>query len=132
MANGSVTMTGLKEFERGVEQLPRAVTLALRAVAWRTSRKVYDSAKARLRAQTHGTGATERAMRIVERDQMKAFIVDVGPIAGRPDNVPLWLEFGTVKMSARPFLRPSLAEHEAAYISESEHAVENVARETLG
>ncbi len=128
---GSVTITGLDEAKRAVENLPRAVTLAQRAVAFRASRRVYDSAKARLQSSTHGTGATARGLRVVERDQIKAFIVDVGPVPGRPDNLPLWLELGTIKMGARPFLRPSMEQHSDSYVRESEDAVVAVAREAL-
>jgi HK97 gp10 family phage protein len=130
MAAG-VTMTGLKEFARGVEQLPRAVTLALRSVAHRTAGRVYSSAKARLQSQTHGEGKFITGLRIVERDQMKAFIVDVGHVVGRPDNLALWLELGTVKMSARPFLRPSMEEHSASYIHEADAAVQTAGEEAL-
>lgn len=131
MAQGSVTMTGLSEVKAAVEHLPRAVTLALRAVAFKTSRRVYAAAKARLQQSTHGTGATANAMRIVERDQMQAFIVDIGPVQGRPDNLPLWIEGGTVKMRARPFFRPSVEEADADYVRESEAAALDVAREAL-
>ncbi len=46
MASGSVTVSGLSEMRAAVETLPRDVTLALRAVAWRTSRRVKESAAA--------------------------------------------------------------------------------------
>lgn len=131
MAAG-VTITGLTEFKAGVEQLPRAITLALRGVAWKTSRRVKDLARARLQSQTHGTGKTAAALRITERDQMKAFIVDVGPVPGRPDNLALWLELGTVKMSARPFLRPALEETNPAYIRECDAAVQATGEQVLG
>lgn len=125
MAAG-VTMTGLTEFKAGVEQLPRAVTLKLRAVAWRMSRRVWASAKRRLESQTHGTGQTARALHVVEHEAVKAFSVEVGPVPQRPDNVALWLELGTVKMTARPFLRPAIEEHAPAYIREAEQAIEDI------
>jgi HK97 gp10 family phage protein len=128
---GSVTVTGLSDVRKGVEALPRAVTLALRAVAWRTARRVHAAAKARLQASTHGTGATANALRVVERDQMKAFIVEVGPVPGRPANLPLWLELGTIKMRARPFLRPSMEEAHADYLREAEAAAVAVVAEAL-
>lgn len=130
MAAG-VTMTGYKEFARGVEQLPRTVTLALRSVAQRAAGRVYTSAQTRLRTQLHGQGVFITGLRIVERSEMQAFIVDVGSVIGRPDNLALWIERGTVKMSARPFLRPSLEEHSAAYITESDAAVEKAVAESM-
>jgi hypothetical protein len=131
VADGSVTMTGFREVQRAVEALPQAVTGALRSVAQRTAVRVQGRAKMILRSITSGTGATANALRVTERDQMQAFIVDVGPVIGRPDNLPLWLELGTVKMSARPFLRPAMEEASADYVRDAEAAVVHVAREAL-
>lgn len=132
MAQGSVTITGLDEVRAAVTELPRAVTLAVRAVAWRTSRRVYSSAQARLNALTHGTGETARNLRVTEHEERKSFVVDVGPMAGRPANLPLWIERGTIKMRARPFMRPSLEAESATYIREVEDAVQRVGTEALG
>lgn len=131
MAQGSVTFSGLAEVKRDVEALPRNVTLALRAVAWRASRRVHASAQRHLRAKTHGTGQTADALGVVEDAPMKMFRVEVGPVPRRPANLPLWLELGTVKMSARAFLRPALEEAHADYVRESEEAALAVAREAL-
>lgn len=132
MAAGRVTMTGLTQFQQGVAKLPRAMTLALRAVAFRASRRVHDQARAILLSKTDGTGATAAAIRTREHEDRQMFVVDVGPVPGRPANLPLWLEMGTVHMRARTFMRPALEAHSDAYIRESDEAVERTAQETLG
>lgn len=129
---GSVTLTGFEQVSQAVEQLPPSITVALRDVAQKTARRVQARAKTILLSKTHGEGKTADAIRVVERDEMQAFVVDVGPVPGRPANLPLWLERGTVKMGARAFLRPAMEENSDAYVHDSEAAAVSAAVRTLG
>lgn len=83
-------------------RLPSEVERLLLAVAEDTANRILIGARDRLNRQTHGTGATADALHVVKDGQ--GYIVQTGPVRGRPANVPLWLELGTVKMHARPFL----------------------------
>lgn len=127
-----ITITGLEETRQAVEALPRAVTLALRAVAWRTSRTVSDLAKANLRRQTHGTGKTADSIHVIEEADEQQFVVVVGGNPDRPANLPDWLEFGTRHMAARPYIRPAADEAEPAYLREMEQAAVSTVQKALG
>ena len=130
MAVGVTTM-GLREARAAVEQLPRAVTLALRGVAWQSSRRIQEDAKRRLRAQTHGTGKTADAIVVIEEAEEQQFVIASQGDAGDAANLPLWLEFGTVKMSARPYMRPSALAESDRYRQEMAKASGDAARDVL-
>lgn len=126
-----ITITGLDEFKRAVDALPREVTLKLRAVAWRTSREVKDTAQRLLRAQTHGTGKTANSIHVVEEAERKQFVVLVGGNPDRPANLPDWLEFGTKHMTAKPYIRPAADMAKDGYLSDMEAAAVDVATKAL-
>lgn len=87
---------------RALDQCDDRIGAALHAVAKETAERIRAGAVQRLSAQTAGTGATAAAVTI---DAIKGgYRVYVGPVPHRPENVPLWLEFGTKYMSARPWL----------------------------
>jgi HK97 gp10 family phage protein len=132
MSEGSVTTTGMREMRQAVEQLPQAVTLALRAVAFRVSRDVYADAK-RLLIVQQKTDARNLAneMHIEEHASEKAFEVIADAPSDQPANLPTWLEFGTWKMAARPFMRPALDAANAGYKREMEQASIDAAVEVL-
>lgn len=109
-----------------VQQLPTAVTAALRGVAEATAQRVLANARANLARQTHGTGATAAAINVTEDASNHAFIVASPGVphprfslhrmtrSGRThtqkvtqNNLPIWLEYGTVHMAARPYMRPA-------------------------
>jgi HK97 gp10 family phage protein len=145
----SVTVTGLSEFKSGVEQLPRAVTLKLRAVAFRNAHRVKESAQRRVPVDS---GYTRDNIHITEQEDRKQFTVDAGtdrPRVGLAlhtskrtgrqhtqrvtlNMLPVWLEYGTVKMRARPFMRPAAEEVQPAYTAETEAAMAAVGQQVLG
>lgn len=126
-----VTTTGLREARAAVAQLPRAVTLALRGVAWQSSRRIKADAQRRLRAQTHGTGKTADAIVVIEEEAKKQFVIASQGDAGDAANLPLWLEYGTVKMTAKPYMRPSALAESPTYKREMEEQSIEAARRTL-
>lgn len=132
MANGSATSKGLTEMRSAVSDLPRTVTAALRAVAWRKSRDVYATAKALLIAQQKTPSRKlANAMEIVEVEEKKKFLVISHPPSDQPANLPIWNEHGTRFMTARPYMRPALDEHSQSYRAEMEAASTKAAREAL-
>ncbi len=128
---GDVTVTGLDELVKAVEDLPRAVTLALRAVAWQSSRKIKDRAAQLLDSQTHGTGKTAASIEIIDEEDKQQFVVWPKGNPDRPPNLPLWLERGTRYMTAKPYLRPAADEEDAHYKAAMLAAATRVADETL-
>lgn len=124
----------LERLKRTVEQLPRTVTLALRAVAFRKSREVRERASAILRSKVKGRSDRPRrsvdSIVVIEEAEKKQFLVAYE----NPEmpNLGLWLERGTRKMSARPFMRPAADEVEPSYKREMAAAAESVMADALG
>ena len=131
MAREGVTTTGLREMRAAVRMFPRAEQEALRAVAWRVSRRVTAGAKQRLRAQTKGTGATADAIVVREDAEQKRFIVESKAPAGAAANLPMWLEFGTSKQAPRPYMSPAAQAENESYTREMRAVSERVARDTF-
>jgi hypothetical protein len=122
MAEGSVTQTGMTEARRTVESLPRAVSSALRGVAHLTANRIRDGARHRLLAQTHGTGRTAAAIAVHEDSEKKLFRVESKAVRPAPANLPIWLEYSTRYMAARPYMRPAAEAQRDAYARASEVA----------
>lgn len=128
MAKAGVTDIGMKELHQSINAFPRDVTLALRAVAWQSSRRIMARAQEILRSKTSGTGKTADAIHVVEFANEKRFAVTPGRgNPDRPENLPLWLEFGTRFMVARPYLRPAADEENPRYQRGMEDAARKVA-----
>lgn len=148
MAEGSVTVTGLKELKASVDKLPDTVTAALRSVAWRTSRSVMDKAKQLVPVDT---GYTRDHIHVVEFPDEKLFVVNAGTDAPRvsialhrskrsgrthtqrvtQNNLPLWLERGTRFMRARPFMRPAADASEDQYKREMVATAEQTVQQAV-
>lgn len=107
MASG-VTTTGEAEMRANVERLPDAVTQALRNVARATAEREQATAR-RLLAEKQLTFTRELAGAIVIREDLarKQYVVESGPPPGQAANVPIWNEYGTRFMRARPYMRPA-------------------------
>ncbi len=131
MSESSVTITGMDQLTRAVEDLPRLVTLALRGVAWQSSRRIQARAQQLLRAQTHGTGKTAAHIVIIEEEAKKQFVVDSQGDPDRPANLPLWLERGTRFMAARPHMRPAADEEDQPYKNAMLRAADRTATQAL-
>ena len=147
MAAGSVTTTGLREMRAASNRLPDELTAALRRVAQRTAQRVQAGARARVAV---ATGWTREHIALRESPADKAFIVSAGTDrprvgiawhtrrSGRSHTqrvtlnmLPSWLEYGTVHMTARPFMRPSTEAERASYVRDMRRETLRVAREVL-
>lgn len=133
MADGSVTVTGLKELENGIRVLPESVTKALRQVAMITATRVMERAKPRTPYDPQHRDVKRPHLRdtykIVPDDANKQFKVEVGGTV--LPMLPVWLEFGTAHMTARPFLRPAADAEEQQYKQAMINAAEAIVTKVL-
>lgn len=141
MSQAGATTTGLKETRDELRALPAAVTARLRAVANRSGQRVLARARENLRRQTKGTGALADAIFVFEDVAAKQVRVNSmapqnriknGKLIEPPLNVPIWVEFGTQHMAARPYLGPALFDEQDAYLRESEAAAVGAVKEIFG
>ena len=138
----------LKALRQAIDQFPVAVTAKLRAVAWRASRTVMELAKARVPVDS---GYTKENIHILEQPEKKQFLVIPGTDRPRVrialhkssrtgrthtqkvslNMLPNWLEYGTVYMRARPFMRPAADAVDAVYKREMLDAATKAADEAF-
>jgi hypothetical protein len=150
---GSAVATGDLALRQAVERFPQQVQLALRAVAWRTSRDVMAHAKAGVPVDT---GYTRDHIHIVEEPEKKRFLVNAGTDqprvqlslhrmkrSGRTHTqkvtlnmLPEWLEFGFMRRGrhypGRPFMRPAAAAAQPGYERQMMAAATTTAERELG
>jgi hypothetical protein len=129
---GSAAVTGLRELQAAIQKLPDAVTAALKAEARASADRIAAHAASLLRAQTHGTGRTADAIRVLEEGADKQFVVNSPGTADRPANLPIWLEYGTRFMTAKPHMRPAADAESAAYKQHMAAAAERASQKVLG
>jgi HK97 gp10 family phage protein len=117
MAKEAVTIKLTKEFDR-LPSLPAEVRRRLSLVVRKTAKDVEARAKTRAPVDT---GALKNSIQARPRDELTSEVV-VGQEYG------LYQEFGTVKMAARPFLRPAVEEVAPAFEAAVTQAIEEAAR----
>lgn len=133
MADSTYTQTGRNELRSSIEQFPANVTAALRKVAQGTANAVAVRARQLLRSQQKTDSTKLMADITVEEDAAnKQFIVVSRSPIGQPTNVNLWNEHGTVRMGARPYMRPAAQAENSRYQTEMQAAALSAARETFG
>lgn len=128
----------LAQLKANIDRFPKEVTARLRAVAWRKSRAAREIAK-RLAPRddkpprgrhTEGNPHLADSIVIDEHADRKEFVVF--PSTPWLPELGLWIERGTVKMRARPFMRPAGDAVNPSYQSEMTQAAERVADDTFG
>lgn len=127
VARMSGLTSDLPAFLETMARVPSRVEAALREVAATSAGRVQRSAKARVPKGPERK--TEQAIVVVEEAEKRQFRVQVNDVPGRNPMVPVWLEFGTSKMGARPFMGPALDEIRSTYTRDGEQAVANILNE---
>lgn len=123
----------IPEFARvyaAVQKLDTTVQAALRQVAEDTANRAKETARIKV---PHDTYVTRDSIAVVPEPENRQFRVEVGTAPHNRDgrtaflpNLPLWLEYGTSKMEARPFLRPAMDAERERYIRDMAAAVTDV------
>ena len=121
-------MATIDDFVAAARQTVNVARAAARQQNVATAQAVAADMRARLNAQTHGSGLTAGGIAI-EVSELTKVAIGVRAAPGRDPRVPFWLEYGTVKMSARPFIQPAVAAAEAAHHKNAAAAVEAALQE---
>lgn len=105
---------------RAFDVLGTAAERLLKGAASETAEKIANDARARVRVDT---GQTKRGILIETSYDDRGFAV----IATNPDEpgLPGWLEFGTNKMTASPFLFNAARLEEGAYLRRVAEALDD-------
>ncbi|NSW92317.1 MAG: HK97 gp10 family phage protein [Firmicutes bacterium] len=103
----SIQLIGVNELIKNLEAVSDNITKDLTKAVKAGAKIVLDDAKARAPVDT-GELRDNMTMRVVEKDRSQVEI-DVGP--GKDQFYGLFIEQGTSKMAAKPFLRPALDEN---------------------
>lgn len=119
-------------FDRDVDRFCADLERDLRSQAYVTAERIKRTAQAILRSKTHGTGKTAAAIVVIEEKEHQQFVVESDGDESDPANLPIWLEFGTVNMQARPYMRPARDQHEAAYLADQERVFNAHAEKGIG
>lgn len=131
MADSKVVTTGRDELVEAINRFPDDVTAACKSIAQRYAVLIKLDMQRRLLQQTEGEGNTAEAIAVFEDAPNKQYVVGFNVIKNRPANLPLWLEYGTIRMKARPFVRVSADAVRDAYRQAMDAATVQVARETF-
>lgn len=133
------TQTGVAETLKAIDQLPEAVTAALKGVALDIGGKVQATARRLLLEKTRSdktpnTEATRTAaaIEVVLDEQNKTVRVISKNVSRDPANNPIWLEHGTVHQQPKAYMRPAADEHKDEYRRACEEAAGDAAQKTLG
>ena len=112
-----------RELLRALDQLGAEAERHVLDAARVTGKRIAAEAKARV---ARATGETLRAITVEEKDG--AVQVFVGRTS-HPAALPAWLEFGTQKMGARPFLFASARLEEGSHLRRVREALQGAIRE---
>ncbi len=108
------------------------MTEALKTTARASAGRIATNAKAILRSKTHGTGRTANAIRVLDESRDKQYVVNSPGDPDRPANLPIWLEYGTRFMTAKPHMRPAADAESARYTAAMTATAEQTATKVLG
>jgi HK97 gp10 family phage protein len=127
-----VTIKGLDALAKAVDRLPSAVTEALKQEAHASADRLAEAAKANLRSKTHGSGKLADSIEVLDKSDEKKFTVNVPGGEGEDPMLGVYLEYGTKKMDARPFLRPARDAEEARYLRNMAAVATKAIKDLLG
>ena len=113
----------VRQFLTGLVSATARVEGELKTIAHRRARAVQLAAQSKVRVRT---GLTRESIVVVDDSANKQFIVEVRDMTGRMPMLPVWIEFGTRNMPARPFMGPALFESRDAYVKEAEALVAKI------
>jgi HK97 gp10 family phage protein len=129
---GSVTVTGLEAVRQAVQTLPEDVRQALHRVAVATATRVQAAAKATLASQLKTSRhALIDAITVADDAEHHQVQVRSAPPPGQDRMLPMFVEYGTVKMSARPYMRPAADGVAAQYFFDVDKASTAVVRKAI-
>lgn len=123
MAN-AVTWNGQTpaDLRREIVRMPMVLEAQLRGGARTVAEGIRGDAAAAARARGWSLA---NAITMVEDPSAKAWVVSVASPHPRPANLPLWLEYGTRKMPARPFFGPGVIRGRGRYPAVMERAMQS-------
>jgi hypothetical protein len=126
-------MATIADARAALDRLEPAVRAALQRIALETAGRVRAGYVQRLDAQLHPghSGRTAASARVLEEAAQHQYVVNVPGHPDKPANLPLWLEYGTRSMVARPALRAAAAAESDRYVAEMGRAAEGAVARAL-
>lgn len=112
----------------GLVSAAQRVEGQLKTLAHRRARAVQASAQNRAPVRT---GLLRNSIVVIDQSAQRQFVVTVVDMTYRMPMLPVWIEFGTHDMPARPFLGPALEESRAAYLAEADELAATALQEAL-
>lgn len=112
---------------RAFDRLGEAASRLLFEAARESAESLRTEARTRLSRQTHGTGQTAEAITVEKIPS--GYKVFVGPMGSRPENLPIWLEYGTRKMDPKPYLYAAAKLEEGRYLRHVGEALRDAVEE---
>jgi len=114
----------MDQITQAFDRLGDAAHAVLSELAMETANSLKAEMQGRLRRQTAGTGRTADAI-TVERTPDGYARVSSGDMGSRAANLPIWLEFGTKHMTARPYFYGAIALEHGTYLRRVERALQD-------
>ena len=121
----AMTTTGRRELQAATDRFPLEIQHALQAVAEATAGRIQHRAQALC---PRATGKTAGAIAIRADLPNRQILVESKSPSGRPGNLVLWLEWGTIKRPAALYMRRAAEAETAQYRQDMAAAGEATAR----
>lgn len=136
MAESVVTQTGVDELRALYAALPDRVNAVSLRIARGVANAMVVDARRRLqnpkpptKGETERTGATAEMITIREDAGGKQLMVDSKSPSKYPANLVIWIEYGTIRQPARPYMWPAAEAQRDAYARDYAAAMNALAKE---